>query len=176
MSLREILHLTQQPIHSKIEFAAQTISLLVNMVVQLATICEEEDVDLENDVHAFDLKNNEWHIAVMQIYESLFRDEAPGRADRGEIRFDEHGNYIEPTTKGPNAIDVAPTMAAALRPLLVYIDGYRRRTAAPEGTQIRTKYVKYTDLNYIRDRLPEVENDVYMQYWREQNEHKRRGI
>lgn len=42
------------------------------------------------------MKSNEWHIAIMQIYENLFRDEAPARYNRGEIRFDEEGNYIEP--------------------------------------------------------------------------------
>ena len=79
MSLRDILHLTQQPIVSKVEFAAQTIKLLVTMVIQLASICEEEEVELSKDVHALDMKNNEWHIAIMQIYENLFREEAPGR-------------------------------------------------------------------------------------------------
>ena len=165
MSLREILHLTQQPIHSKVEFAAQTISLLVNMIIQLSTICEEEDVDLERDVHAFDLKNNEWHIAIMQIYESLFREDAAGRRDRGEIRFDELGHYIQPTMKGPNAIEVMPTMSGALRPLLEFIDGYRRRCAAPENTIIRKKYAKYADLNYIKNRLPKFENKIYGEFW-----------
>ena len=50
---------------SKVEFAAQTIKFLVSMVIQLATICEEEDIELSKDIHAFDLKNNEWHIAIM---------------------------------------------------------------------------------------------------------------
>ena len=57
---------------SKVAFAAQTIRMLVNMFIQLATICEEEDLELTKEVHCFDLKNNEWHIAVMQIYENLF--------------------------------------------------------------------------------------------------------
>ena len=73
MSLREIIHLAQQPIEHAAEFGAQTIKVLVSMVIQLASICEEEDVDLASDVHAFDLKSNEWHIAIMQIYENLFR-------------------------------------------------------------------------------------------------------
>lgn len=66
------------------------------MVIQLASICEEEEVDLQTEVHALEMKSNEWHIAIMQIYENLFREEAPGRQIRGEIRFDEEGNYLEP--------------------------------------------------------------------------------
>ena len=40
------------------------------------------------------MKSNEWHIAIMQIYENLFRDEVPARRKRGEIRFDDDGGYI----------------------------------------------------------------------------------
>ena len=47
------------------EFAAQTIKVLVSMLTQLLTICEEEDLELSKEVHALDLKNNEWHIAIL---------------------------------------------------------------------------------------------------------------
>jgi len=50
---------------SKVEFAAQTIKVLVSMITQLMGICEEEELDLSKEVHALDMKNNEWHIAVM---------------------------------------------------------------------------------------------------------------
>ena len=65
MSLREILYLTQQPMESKVEFASQTIKMLISLVMQLTTICEEEDIELTREVHCFDLKSNEWHIAAM---------------------------------------------------------------------------------------------------------------
>ena len=31
------------------------------------------------------MKNNEWHIAIMQIYENLFREDAEERNRKGEL-------------------------------------------------------------------------------------------
>ena len=58
------------------------------MILQLSTICEEEDIDLSKEVHAYDMKNNEWHIAAMQIYENLFREDLEAKNVRGELIFD----------------------------------------------------------------------------------------
>ena len=129
-------------------------------------ICEEEELELSKEVHSLDLKNNEWHIAIMQIYENLFKEDAEARNARREIEFDNEGNYIEPEKKGPNAIEAFPTMSNAIRPLLEYIDGYRRRQAAPEDTLIRKKYSHYADLAYIQKRLKTVEEGVYSEIWR----------
>jgi len=54
---------------------------------------------------------------------------------------------MEPPTKG--GIAALPTISAALRPLLEYVDGYRRRVAAPDDTIVRKKYSRYADLSYI---------------------------
>ena len=54
-----------------------------------------------------------------------------------------------------------PTMSKALRPLLEFIDGYRRRVAAPEKTRVRTRYANYADLSYISKRLKAVEDQVH---------------
>ena len=83
----------------------------------------------------------------MQIYENLFRQEANQRNERGEIQFDQLGNLLESPTKG--GIAALPTISAALRPLLEYVDGYRRRVAAPDDTIVRKKYSRYADLSYI---------------------------
>ena len=40
----------------------------------MAAVCEERGVDL-TDVHAFDNRSNEWAIAMIQIYESLLRQD-----------------------------------------------------------------------------------------------------
>ena len=79
------------------------------MFIQLATICEEEDLELTKEVHCFDLKSNEWHIAIMQIYENLFKDDAHDKNERGELRFDEEGNVLE-NEKGVH-IEENPNMA-----------------------------------------------------------------
>ena len=62
------------------------------MIIQLAQVCEQNDFELGNKVHAFDLKSNEWHIAGLQIYESLFRFDAIKRHKEGDLKFDWEGN------------------------------------------------------------------------------------
>ena len=57
-------------------------------------------------------------------------------------------------------------MSGALRPLLEYMDGYRRRVAAPEDTLIRKKYSKYADLDYIKNHLGQVEDSIHKSLWR----------
>ena len=42
MSLREILHLTKRPLESnRAAFGAQTIKVLVSLIIQLVGICED---------------------------------------------------------------------------------------------------------------------------------------
>ena len=86
---------------------------------------------------------------MLQIYENLFKQETEERNERGELHFDKEGNVIDSKKDKKNVFDVIPTVSSALRPLLEFIDGYRRRVAAPEKTLIRTRYAKYADLAYI---------------------------
>ena len=95
------------------------------------------------------MKSNEWHIAIMQIYKNLFVRDAQARDELGELVFNSDGILIEETKKKKTTL----TMSKALRPLLEFIDEYRRRVAAPANTLIRKKYSKYADLSYIHDRL-----------------------
>ena len=41
----------------------------------MAQVSEQHGVNLSKTIHAFDLKSNEWHIAVLQIYENLLVSE-----------------------------------------------------------------------------------------------------
>lgn len=169
MSLREILHLTQQPVESKVTFAASTFKCLVSLLLQMFQVCEDEEVELSRKIHCFDLKSNEWHIAAVQIYENLFRMETMEKNERGEIKFDNEGNVIEAheSKEGRKAgLESMPTMSGALKPLLQFIDGYRRRVAAPENTLIHKKYAKYADLTYIAKRIKFVEDSVHDQIYR----------
>lgn len=58
-------------------------------------------------------------------------------------------------------------MSGAIKPLLQFIDGYRRRVAAPEKTLMRKKYTRYADLSYISKRLKVVEDSTYGQIFEE---------
>ena len=42
----------------------------------MAQVSEQDGVNLSKSIHAFDLKSNEWHIAVLQIYENLLVSES----------------------------------------------------------------------------------------------------
>ena len=162
MSLRDIIHLTQQPQEPKIDFAAQIIKVLVSMIIKFANVCEDEDIALSKKVHCFDMKSNEWHIAVMQIYQGLFKEDSDQKWQRNEYIFDNEGNIVE-APRGPGLPEIQEkrvTMSSALRPLLEFVDGYRRRVAAPNNTLVRTKYSNYADLDYIKNRLKKVEDDV----------------
>ena len=131
------------------------------------TICEEEDIELHKDIHALDLKNNEWHIASMQIYENLFRDDANLKNQQGKLKFDLDGNLIEKEQTHNPIKEEAPSMGSAMRQFLEFIDAFRRRYAAPEASIVRKKYAKYADLDYIKNRLVKVESDVYKEIHRE---------
>lgn len=93
--------------------------------------------------------------------------------ERGELYFDEEGNVIDlddPKHVSKHrshkaGLETQPTMSSALRPLLQFIDGYRRRVAAPENSLIHKKYAHYADLSYISKRIKVVEDSVHDQIY-----------
>ena len=53
-------------------------------------------------------------------------------------------------------------MSGAFRPLLKFIDNYRRRVIAPSGSIVRKKgYAEYADLSYIYINLALAEKKAY---------------
>ena len=75
------------------------IKTLVSLIVQLTGICRDNEIDLHRQVHCLDMKSNEWHIAALQVYENLFRQEAQKRYEMGELKFDREGGIIEAKKK-----------------------------------------------------------------------------
>ena len=85
--------------------------------------------------------------------------EANEKNERGELKFDKEGCVIEASeSKKASGMDAAPTMSGAFKPLLQFIDGYRRRVSAPENSLVSKKYAHYADLSYISKRLKFVED------------------
>jgi len=72
MSLREVLHLTQESIEEDRLYSTKLFTAMINIIVQLSEICEEWDINLDH-VHAFEYTKNEWAIAFMQIYDKIYR-------------------------------------------------------------------------------------------------------
>ena len=61
-------------------------------------------------------------------------------------------------------------MSGAIRPLLDFIDGYRRRVAAPENTLIRKNYSRYADLSFIAKQLNVTQDRIYRQFYDKQQQ------
>ena len=162
MSLREVLALTKIPIKPQMKFSAQLVKTLVSLVIQLTNVCQDHEIDIHRLVHCFDMKSNQWHIAVLQIYENMFEQEAQLRYERGQLRFDKEGNLANSKKKSSASLhEPQLTMSGALRPLLEMIDEYRKSSAAPETSVVLRKHAKYADLNYIQTRLKAVESEVH---------------
>jgi hypothetical protein len=71
MSLREILHLTQIVDQEDQNFTTKLFSLFINVLIQLSDLCVKDGVDISR-IHAFDYLQNEWAIALMQVYEKVY--------------------------------------------------------------------------------------------------------
>ena len=108
----------------------------------MATVCEERGADLSN-VHAFDLKSNEWAIAFIQIYESLLTQDYQWAVADLE---DQLGKQTKTT------LPVLPPfcMSQSVKPLIEFIHKYRLRVAPPPNTRA---YRKVTNLKYTHYRL-----------------------
>lgn len=66
-ALREVLRLTKVETDQG-EFAPQMLSVFINLVEDMADLCHTKKVDLTS-ISPFELKTNDWHIALLQIYE-----------------------------------------------------------------------------------------------------------
>ena len=110
----------------------------------MARICVEQDVNIGKKVHAFYLRSNDWNIAMLEVYEKLYKSEQREPITMRESRV--------------SGIESIPTVSQALRPLLGFIDGFRRRIAAPKKTLVHEQYANYADLHHIEKRLHEIES------------------
>ena len=117
------------------------------------------------------MNSNEWHIALIQIYERLFKVEIQSKWELGQISFnqDDQGQIVTvETQKDAVKRENELTMSSAIRPLLEFIDGYRRRVAAPAGTLVRKNYSRYCDLDFIAKQLGVVQDRTYRQFYDKQ--------
>ena len=119
------------------------------------------------------MNSNEWHIALVQIYERLFKLEIMEKWELGQISFnqDDQGKIVTvETQKNAEKRENELTMSSAVRPLLEFIDGYRRRVAAPENTLVRKNYSRYCDLNFIANQLTVVQDRTFKQFYDRQQQ------
>ena len=55
--------LTQLPVEPEVNLATSIIAVLSSLLTKVVGICEQKEVDLK-ELSAFNLKNNEWVIAL----------------------------------------------------------------------------------------------------------------
>jgi hypothetical protein len=76
-SLREVLRLTNQPTEGN-EFAPHLLRVMFSLVEEMADLCTTATalkvVDI-TQISPFELRTNDWHIAMLQIYEHLYEKE-----------------------------------------------------------------------------------------------------
>ena len=98
MALREVLALTQMPVEPELQLAQNIILVLGSLVQKVVGICEEEGLSLKQ-LSAFSLKNNEWVIGMLQVYENCYRNEQFRKYEEGLVDQFEDELHLSDTVK-----------------------------------------------------------------------------
>lgn len=76
-SLREVLRLTSETTESQ-EFSPHLLRVMLSLVEEMAdiatTAAARKVIDI-TQISPFELRTNDWHIALLQIYENLYEKE-----------------------------------------------------------------------------------------------------
>ena len=67
-ALREVLRLTKIETELGDGFAPLMLQVFMNLVEDMADLCQKAKVDI-TQLSPFELRTNDWHIALLQIYE-----------------------------------------------------------------------------------------------------------
>lgn len=165
MSLREVLYLTQGSITDDKQYTTKLFTALINIIVQVSDVCEDWDVNLDH-IHAFEFVKNEWAIALMQIYEKLYRQDCKA-----------HGNYDKegkPVPRENTDGKKEPLgLSTPLRQLIMHFHERRIRVAPPENS-VAAKGIE--DLEFYIKRLGLVEDRVHFEYAPKPTEEELSGI
>jgi hypothetical protein len=74
MGIRDVLKLTKESVEHNEQFGPALVTLLVQLVQEMSELCLASSVSLAA-ISAFDMKTNDWQIALLQIYENLYLSE-----------------------------------------------------------------------------------------------------
>lgn len=121
--------------------------------MQLSDICEEWDINLDH-VHSFEYMKNEWAIALMQIYEKLYRSDCKAHGS-----FDQEGKPVPKENKDGKREPIG--LSTPMRQLIMHFHDRRIRIAPPEDS---VAYRRIEDLEFYVKRLGLVEDRVHLEY------------
>jgi hypothetical protein len=143
-SLREALRLTSIETNSTL-FMPYLLQTMTHLIQELVDICKAKHVDLSN-ISAFDLKTTDWHIALIQIYETVYLK------DCKNYKF---GGQFEEGRRHPPHMPL--TMSYVLDEFLTML--HNRRLHHPMNSKQR-KEITRDDLHYIKTRLESAQHTV----------------
>ena len=95
------------------------LSVLVNLVEEMADLCALKRVSL-NTVSAFSDQDDEWPLALLSIYESIYTFECK----KMQAMMKAKGLTADAKRGIPNGVTCYST---AIRPLIAYIDQWRAK-------------------------------------------------
>jgi len=105
-------------------------------------------------VHSFEYIKNEWAIALMQIYEKLYRQDCKALGI-----FDKDGKPVPKENKDGKREPIG--LSTPMRQLILHFHERRIRIAPPEES---IAFKRIEDLEFYIKRLEIVENRVHSEY------------
>ena len=64
-SLREVLAITKTAVEDPALFGPQIMEVFIDIIINLSEICDEEQLPISDEVWGFEVKRNEWVIALL---------------------------------------------------------------------------------------------------------------
>jgi hypothetical protein len=137
-SLREVLILTKRETDSG-DFAPYLLDVFMNLVEEMADLCQQNKVDI-SALSPFELKTNDWHIALLQIYENLYLSDCQKYKNSPEYSVGKRGL--------PNKRE---TFSSVIFEHLYNL--HERRVTYPMSEKQKREITNPEDFNYIQTRL-----------------------
>ena len=66
--------------------------VFIDIIINLSEICDEEQLPIADEVWGFEVKRNEWVIAMLQIYERLYRKDLLAAVEERKLEVVEEAN------------------------------------------------------------------------------------
>ena len=141
--------------------------MLVDIIINLVDVCVEDQVDLEEDVPGFEIKRNEWQIALLQIYERLLRKDLKLMVEKKKREAAEANGSKKKKKKGAKdvikvqdgdkAAPAIPTYAEVIRPFLEHL--HERRLLVVERLGEKEQNL-INQLDIIKIRLNKIHGEA----------------
>ena len=135
MSVRDVLILTKE-YNSDTNSESFTFALVqhfLGIITELSELCESKNWDIRS-IPAFDLKSNDWQIAILQIYEQLYYKDCK-KVKNHQDNFRKAGLHKETTHYHRGLPQKMQCFSKILKPFLVHLHNRRIRLQPVPNTK-----------------------------------------